>query len=243
MSTLAIWLAAMAAALLIGPQPSRRLRASRSPARGPTWLRPRPGAPTARTRWSLGIGAAVAVGVLLPGWWGLLVGPLVMTGVAVLLGRLEPPTVARARERRINELPQLLDLVAGCLAAGLPLRGAIGVVAETQQGPLAEDLAAVLASLEVGRSESEAWTQLEAVPGWRLVARDIARAAGAGTELVQVLQRHADRARRDRAALAHQRARTLGVRGVFPMAVCFLPAFVLIGMVPIVGSIVFRVLG
>lgn len=242
MVTLALLLAALAAALLVGSPPERRLLPPRAGPPGPGWLRARPGALPRRTRWLLGAAAGVAVSSLLPGLWPVLALPLVACSVAVGLGRLESPALVRARQQRIQELPQLLELLAGCLAVGLPIRAATRIVAQEQPGPLGEDLRRVLASLEIGCSERDAWAVLEDDPCWGPVARDIGRAARAGTELGTLLARHSERARQDRAARAQQRARTLGVRGAFPMAACFLPAFVLIGMVPIVGSIVARVI-
>jgi hypothetical protein len=42
--------------------------------------------------------------------------------------------------------------------------------------------------------------------------------------------------RRRRRAAAEQRARSVGVRAAAPLGLCFLPAFVLIGVVPSVVS-------
>ncbi|OYO16106.1 type II secretion protein F [Enemella evansiae] len=243
MVTVALLLAALAAVLFVDAPAPRRLLPSRAGPRGPRWLSPRPGALPGRTRWLLGAAAGIAVTGFLPGLWPVLVLPLVAAMVAVGLGRFESPAVVRARQQRVRELPQLLELLAGCLAAGLPLRAATRIVAQEQPGPLGADLHRVLACLDVGGSEREAWALLAEDPCWRSVARDVGRAAESGSELGALLARHSERARQERAAQAQQRARTLGVRGAFPMAVCFLPAFVLIGMVPIVGSIVARVLG
>lgn len=242
MVTGAVLLAALAAALFVDAPAARRLLPARAGPRGPSWLAPRLGALPGRTRWLLGAAAGIAVTGFLPGLWPVLVLPAVAAAVAVGLGRLESPALVRARQQRIRELPQLLELLTGCLTAGLPLRAAVRIVAEEQPGPLGADLRRVLACLDVGGSEREAWALLADDPCWRSVARDVGRAADSGTELAALLARHGERARQERAALAQQRARTLGVRGAFPMAACFLPAFVLIGMVPIVGSIVARVL-
>ena len=72
---------------------------------------------------------------------------------------------------------------------------------------------------------------------WGPVARDVARSAKSGTSLVEVLQAHSDEARLVAEEVALQRARTAGVRSVVPLVACFLPAFVLVGVVPIIAGL------
>jgi len=61
--------------------------------------------------------------------------------------------------------------------------------------------------------------------------------ARSGTSLVDCLRVHADEARRRRREQETKRARSVGVKSVQPLALCFLPAFVLIGVVPLVASL------
>ncbi|MDO5500509.1 MAG: type II secretion system F family protein, partial [Propionibacteriaceae bacterium] len=172
----------------------------------------------------------------------LLAATPVAIGAAVGLGRLEPPGVQRARERRVLDLPEALDLLAGALGAGLPLRRAVREVAAVLPGPVGEDLGLVVSLIDVGAGDRRAWSALADRPGWDGIARDIARAADTGTGLHGALQRHAERARRNAQARRQESARTTGVRSVLPLMVCFLPAFLCIGIVPTVGSMVGRVL-
>ena len=51
-----------------------------------------------------------------------------------------PSTPPTTRHRRIADTPQALDLLASCLAAGLPVRSALRAVVEVIDGPLADDL-------------------------------------------------------------------------------------------------------
>lgn len=227
---------ALAAGWLWVPDPAVRRLRSTGARELPRWVQA-PGAMPLRKRVVLGMCLGLGVTSALGGWW-LLVAPVIAAVVALVLGQLEPSGVQREREARVRGLPQVLELLSCALSAGQPLRAATRTVAGTLEGPLEADLRRVLSCLQVGMSESQAWQQLGTDPSWRLAVRDISRSAASGTGLAECLNAHAEQARRGRSALLHQRARTLGVRSVFPMMVCFLPAFVLVGLVPIVGSLV-----
>ena len=89
---------------------------------------------------------------------------------------------------------------------------------------------------------AQAWSELADDEVWGPVARDVARSARSGTSLVEVLYVHADEARLARREVTLQRARTAGVRSVVPLMACFLPAFILVGVVPIIAGLLERLL-
>jgi len=143
----------------------------------------------------------------------------------------------KANRAVVRELPETLDLLAICLEAGAPMTSAITTVASVSPRATAEILRGVDAQLQVGRDPQDAWGSLAGHPDWGPPARDAARSARSGTSLVECLRVHADEARRRRREQETKRARSVGVKSVQPLAVCFLPAFVLIGVVPLVASL------
>lgn len=232
------------AAHLAFPRPPRSTAPAPGP-RVPEWLRPREDGLSARTRWLAGAGTGLVAYFLAEGLGALPalgIGGAVALATAVGLGRLEPPAVQRARDQRVQDLPEVLDLLGACLASGLPLRRATREVAAVVSGPVQEDLSLVVGLVDVGVGERPAWLSVADRPGWAGIGRDIARAAETGTGLRGALERHADRARRNAQSARQERARTLGVRSVWPLMLCFLPAFVCLGIVPTVGSMVVKVL-
>lgn len=233
--------AVLAGALMPGTALQRlHRRADPGTAPGPT--------PRARAPWVVaGAAAALVVGwLLLPadGLWAL---PLVLVPGAIAgerVGRRIPDADLRRQQRRRSaELPAILDLLATCLAAGLPLRSAAAAVRDTADGPVRDDLSRVLHRLELGVPDRDAWLVLAENPLWRGIARDLARSVASGTGLVEVLHQAAEDTRRAHHADQLERARTVGVRSVWPLMVCYLPAFLLVGIVPIIGSAVLRLLG
>jgi Flp pilus assembly protein TadB len=106
----------------------------------------------------------------LPGWIWLGV-PVVAAAGVLVLGWLEPRSWRRRRQQLIMEAPQALELMAACLGAGLPARSACAAVVKCFDGPVADDLGQVLASLQLGVGDAAAWTWpvpwSPAHPWWR----------------------------------------------------------------------------
>lgn len=177
---------------------------------------------------------------------GLVIGAAALIGVRAVLGRLEPASVRRRRERITADLPMAVDLLAACLRAGRPPDEALVVVAPAVGGPLGELLDQVEHRLRLGADPVEAWRQLADEPACTGFARAVQRALTSGAALAQTLEHVAADVRQERRWSADERARAVETRSVVPLGLCFLPAFVLIGIVPTVaGSLsgVFSVLG
>jgi pilus assembly protein TadC len=242
-----------AALLLALPPPDRGLRRLRRPAPPPAALpggplgrlfAGRPEAPPLRRRVGLGlvVGGAVCLAAsrllaAAPVWlWGSW--PLVGLASVLLLGWLEPRSARERRQRLVLETPQALELIAACLAAGMPPRQAAAAVVQAFDGPVADDLGQVLRSVELGTPDAQAWRALGRHAQLGPAAWDLARSVESGTELVPALRRHAAAARDRRRAALQQAARAVGVRSVLPLTTCFLPAFLLLGIVPTVASAV-----
>jgi Flp pilus assembly protein TadB len=208
----------------------------------------RPDAPSLRRRLlgGAGLGAACCLAVgggtgVGPSAWAAW--PLLALGAALLLGWSEPRAARSRRQQLVLEAPQALELVASCLAAGMPPRQACAAVTEAFDGPVADDLGRVLRAVELGTPDSQAWRMLQGHPQLGPAATDLARSVESGTELVSALRGHAATARDRRRATLQQAARAVGVRSVLPLMTCFLPAFLLLGVVPTVASAVLHAFG
>jgi hypothetical protein len=158
----------------------------------------------------------------------------------VALGRLQSGAQARRQARLAAELPQACDLLVACLEAGLPLRGAAEVVARGLDGPMADRLTEVAAKCRLGVPEERAWEELVVEPALAGLGRELARGTGSGLALAGRLRALGLDARREAFAAAEARAKRVGVQSVLPLMACFLPAFVLLGVLPIVGGLVLR---
>lgn len=189
--------------------------------------------------------AAVMCGAGLAWVLGGVIGPVVGTGVALLgprvVGGLDRgPDVERAVAA---SLPVALDLLAACLVGGASLPTAVQVVALASPGALGERLRAVAAALLVGAPPTEAWRALGAVGPAGIATRALVRSADGGAPVAAAVRRVAAQTRAAQAAAARERARRAGILVVGPLGLCFLPAFVLLGIVPAVLGLAAPVLG
>jgi pilus assembly protein TadC len=155
-----------------------------------------------------------------------------------LLGQLASGVDAKREFRLRAELSQVCDLLAVCLEAGLPLRVAAAEVARSLAGPMAEELAEVTAKVRLGIDEQRAWAEFGARPALAKLGRELSRGVASGVSLTARVAALGVDARREAAAVAETNAKKVGVSSVLPLMVCFLPAFVLIGVVPIIGGMI-----
>ena len=230
------WLAAVAAALAVAlwlPLP-----ADAAP-RAPAMSAP----PAARAGWMLrgrllwSALAAVAAATFLSGPVGLVAGPLAGVAAWVLIGRAEPPELRRAREAARRDLPHVVGLLADALRSGRSPAEAVSAVAEALPGQAADRLAAVVPRLRLGMDPAEVWTALAADPSLGPLGRTLARAHATGASVVTAVDRLADELARDSRAEVEDRARAVGVKAALPLGLCLLPAFVLLGIVPVVAAL------
>ncbi|WP_344974535.1 type II secretion system F family protein [Streptosporangium fragile] len=165
------------------------------------------------------------------------------SGIAVaVLRRREPPELRRERERVVADLPLAADLMVACLRAGQPITGALDVTVEAIGGPLGDRLAWVGGQLRLGAAPETAWQALAVERSLAPLARTMSRAALSGAPVADVLTRLADDSRRAARAASSAAAQRVGVQAVAPLGLCFLPAFVFLGIVPVVAGLAGEVL-
>ncbi|GAA4134839.1 type II secretion system F family protein [Actinomadura keratinilytica] len=175
--------------------------------------------------------------VLLGGPFGVLAGIAAAVAVARVLGRLESTDQRRRKARLVADLPVAIDLLAACLQGGTPWSDAVEAVARAIGGPLGAELERVAVQIRLGVDPSTAWLGLADEPTLAPLARTAVRAVNSGAAIAPTLTRLARDQRRAARAEAMARARTAGIRVLAPLGLCFLPAFVLLGIVPTIAGI------
>jgi Flp pilus assembly protein TadB len=187
-------------------------------------------------RLALCVAACTAAAWLLGG--SLLVVCGVPVGVALSwwLGRLESPSEAREREEIARDLPLAAELLAACVFVGRPLDDGLRLVSRAVGGPLGSRLDSVTARLALGADPLTEWRRATADPQLAPFARTMARTLASGAPVGDALARLAEDRRRERRTQTQLRARNVGVKAAGPLAACFLPAFMLIGIVPTIAG-------
>jgi Flp pilus assembly protein TadB len=140
------------------------------------------------------------------------------------------PDAAEAARR----LPLAADLLAACIAAGAGPVTAARAVGEAVGGPVGEALTHGAAQVRLGGAPDDAWSRLAALPGAAALARLLERADASGLPAAGPAARIAADVRAERSRAATARARRAAVLVTAPVGLCFLPAFVAVGVLPVV---------
>lgn len=140
------------------------------------------------------------------------------------------------RRMRVEvDVAVLLDLLESACAAGSSVPGALDAVGGAAGGARGADLVAAAARLSGGAPWREAWAGSD--PALGPVAVALRPSWEDGVAPTGALRATAAHLRRERQAVALAAAGRLGVRLVLPLAACHLPAFVLVGLLPVLISV------
>lgn len=212
---------------------------------GTSSVRSRFDARDALRRWAPQVGVFAAGWAVIGGGVGVAVG---LVGAFGLWGwRRRQRAGADALEFDAGEvarqLPLAADLVAACIAAGAGPVIAAQAVGEALGGPVGDALARGAAEVRLGGEPGEAWQRLGALPGAGALARLLERADVCGLPAAGPVARLAAEARAAWTRGATARARRAAVMVTAPVGLCFLPAFIAVGVAPVVIGLAGGVLG
>ncbi len=177
----------------------------------------------------LAVTASVGAATL-PWWWR----------TPVVTGRPgpRPPAAAPAALPPLDEV-LLLDLLEVAIGAGASVPHAVTAVGAAVGGTQGDALVRGGTALLLGSSWESAWSG--AAPAGVIGALEASWTTGSAPG--PALRGLADHLRRERRTRLREAAGSLGVRLVLPLGLCFLPAFVLLGLVPMLLSLAGDLLG
>ncbi len=193
--------------------------------------------PSTGPRTAAALLAAVASAAIVGGAGGWVFALVVGLATWIGLGRLEPAAVVRRRPHIASVMPLAAELLAAAVAAGAPPARAAETVGAAIGGPLGEALSAAGAASRVGADPVRAWARMVEDPTTRSLGRAMLRSTARGTSPVAMLERVARDARDTARWTAEARARSVGAKAAAPLGLCFLPAFILVGIVPLVATL------
>jgi hypothetical protein len=233
----AVLAAAAAAALVAGPRrtPAQRLSSLHHDQETSTGQGARPKRALSRpdtSRRRVVAAAALLAGVAV---LGLALGAVVGGGLAVVVLLTPMPPAADAIDGA--DVALVADLVASCLAAGTLLPDAVSAAGAGAGGALGELCAGVARGLRAGAQPDATWAGWLADPRLAPIARTAVRTAHSGAATAEELRRTAARLRVQRRSALQRRVRQASVWIVVPLGLCFLPAFVLVAVVPLVAGL------
>lgn len=163
------------------------------------------------------------------------------------------PRGPRVRRRPGQEADPLalassLDVLALCLTAGMAVPDAVTATARSAPPQLAAVLRRSADLLALGAEPATAWAappdrRATLDPHTQALLRLARRSGTSGAALADGVAELAAECRHDAAHAAAAAAERAGVLIAGPLGVCFLPAFVCLGIAPVVAGLAGQVLG
>jgi Flp pilus assembly protein TadB len=188
-------------------------------------------------------GVAVAVLVLVPAPAGWIAAPIAAAVAWRRSARWESVGERRRRTAVEAELPHLVDLLVATLMAGAAPGEALGRVAAVVEPAAAAELAVPVSRLRLGADPVRVWGDLARHPQLGRLGTALRRSAESGAPVAATLGRLAEDLRARRRSGVEARVRQVEVKAAVPLGVCLLPAFILVGVVPLVAGSVIGLLG
>lgn len=156
-----------------------------------------------------------------------------------LFARLRSRSIARSQPPQPAPIAQtvVIDLLITLLTSGHSLPSALTCIGEELKGEEGVALSRVATTLIQGASWDEAWT---VAPPRFLFLRDALRHGWhQGASVTSSLAATREQILHQGKDQAQASAQTLGVNIALPVGLCYLPAFVLVGVVPTLVSLGF----
>ncbi|MEU0495189.1 type II secretion system F family protein [Mycobacterium sp. NPDC006124] len=155
-------------------------------------------------------------------------------GVDPAGGVVPPATAGEAHDPLA--VASALDVFAACLSSGMAVAAAARATTPFAPRDLADVLQRAADLLAVGADATTVWSTVDPAgePRVEALCRLARRSAASGSALAQAVADLADQSRRDAGDSARAAAERASVLIAGPLGVCYLPAFVCLGIVPVV---------
>lgn len=172
----------------------------------------------------------------------LLAGALALaapTPTARLALRAQPktPRDGPAAQPRAHDIATQIEFYAACLDAGLPTAAAATAVSQIATPATRAHWSHVAALLTLGVPAQAAWVGVEHIPGLEELARIARHSESTGAAVAAAARRIATRLRDTALDDATARAERASVLVAIPLTTCFLPAFLVLGLAPVIISL------
>lgn len=205
--------------------------------------RPEAAGPSARPRIAIGLLVFALVVMISPTLGGFVAAALIATGAFAVMHRSASRQQRVEDRARLWQLPMVLDVAGLLLRSGSPPAGAVSAAADVCGPSLLADFRTISRLQAMGQDPDAAWRSWLDDPVIGAVARSAIRSADSGATLATSWSQLASAARAERRVRAEVSARKAGVHALAPLGLCFLPAFICLGVVPIVIGLAGDVFG
>lgn len=196
-----------------------------------------------RLWWVVGglVGAAVLAWTGIP--TGLVLGAAAGVGTTWAGSRWSSTTTSDVAQPGRADASLAADLIVAAVGSGVPVTVALDAVASAVGGPVGAALSVSARLEQAGAPPETAYRSLQEHDVTARIGRALQEARASGASPVPVLDGAARAERERRRSARVSRARGAGSLAAIPVGVLFLPAFVLVAVVPVVVGAIGPVLG
>jgi pilus assembly protein TadC len=174
-------------------------------------------------------------------WAAVFLAAALLVGAGPSRVRGTDDSAAVATGSRVDPLAaaSCFDVLAACLSAGMATATATAASADLAPPALAGQLTRAAQLLALGAESDRAWAD----PGpsgdrhGAVLARLARRSAASGAALASSVAELAEQVRTDAGAAADAAAERASVLIAGPLGLCYLPAFICLGIVPVVAGL------
>ncbi|NNE72759.1 MAG: type II secretion system F family protein [Acidimicrobiales bacterium] len=167
---------------------------------------------------------------------------LFMGGVAFILPDFFLAGAARTRQVEIQTgLPDFLDQITISVEAGLGFEAALGHVAGNVEGAMGMEIQRTLQDIRLGMSRQQAFEGLAFrtdVPEVKHFVLAMGQAEKLGMPIADVLRIQSGELRLRRRQTAEEEAQKVGVKMIFPLVLCILPALIIVLLAPAIFELI-----
>jgi tight adherence protein C len=140
-----------------------------------------------------------------------------------------------------NKAANTIDQLTICVEAGLGFDAAMTRVANTTEGPLADELKRTLSDMQAGVPRAQALRTMGdrvQIPEIRQLVTALLQAQKHGVPLAETLRIQSAEMRSKKKQHTEEKAAKLTVKMIFPIILCFMPVFMIVSVVPTVLNMI-----
>lgn len=176
--------------------------------------------------------------VLWPNMFGSLIACVIFVGLHFGLSILTKIDSRHATEISLEVVSEVIEIFLLGANAGLTHLESLKLVAETVTDPMQSEIAEVIARCNLGISLTRSLSYLtEKYPDLAATIKVISRSETTGGPIIEALELELLLIRAQATNDVLRRVRSLSVKCVLPLGLCFLPAFFLATVIPIVANL------
>ena len=185
---------------------------------------------------------AAAPVVAFPSILGLALCAAVMFTLYSVVPRLDAADKIKRKSVSALDLVVVLESLVLGLSAGLSIPASLKLASASRHTIAHRQLSGVVQLYEMGQDLPTALIELTTIDGqWTLICGILAAAHLSGAPVVEALDAMLEHLREEAQSEVTTRIRSLAVKSVLPLGLCFLPAFFLLTVVPLVASFLMQV--